>query len=262
MADIKQIHVTLTPQDEKSFSRTVKGTRKRKDRKEPVEDMPTVEPKKVDEPAKIVPPPAKVELPSAKVEFIPSKKVPDTKKVEMTKKAEDPKRIEIMKNSDEKEKEKEKEKVPDLPLVTIHAKRFSTTEKKPSIHKILPSKKHLSAAPSALSLKKKVKLVIGSHLKKLEGGEPGKSTPFLGGESIAKKKQTFKERKISIELQANSVTRKQKRNLKNLVRSMPLFQVKKTLLAKGILTPKKGQFPPEEILRSMLLDYMSLHTVE
>jgi hypothetical protein len=107
-----------------------------------------------------------------------------------------------------------------------------------------------------------VKLVIGTPLKKLEGGDPSKPNPFLGGESVPKKKQTFKERKISIELQANSVTRKQKRNLKNLVRSMPLFQVKKMLLAKGILTPKKGQFPPEEILRSMLQDYMSLHTME
>ena len=174
--------------------------------------------------------------------------------MEALKKADDTKKVEVTKKPDEK--------VPDQPLITIHAKKFSVTEKKPNIHKILPSKKHLSAAPSALSLKKKLKLVIGTPLKKLEGGSPSKPDPFLGGESAPKKKQTFKERKISIELQANSVTRKQKRTLKNLVRSMPLFQVKKALLAKGILTPKKGQFPPEEILRSMLQDYMSLHTME
>jgi len=260
MADIKQIHVTLTPQDEKSFSRTVKGTRKRKEQK-PLEEMPTMEPKQVDHSStKVEQPSPKVEQSSAKVNVLPTKKVAeskkadDTKKVEALKKADDPKKVEVTKKPDEK--------VPDQPLITIHAKKFSVTEKKPNIHKILPSKKHLSAAPSALSLKKKLKLVIGTPLKKLEGGAPSKPDPFLGGESAPKKKQTFKERKISIELQANSVTRKQKRTLKNLVRSMPLFQVKKALLAKGILTPKKGQFPPEEILRSMLQDYMSLHTME
>jgi ribonuclease E len=159
MADIKQIHVTVTPQDEKSFSRTVKGTRKRKEQKH-LEGMPTMEPKQVAQPsakveqpsAKVEQPSAKVEQPSAKVEVLPTKKVAeskkadDTKKVEAAKKVDDPKRVEVTKKPDEKEN------VPDQPLVTIHAKKFSTTEKKPSIHKILPSKKHLSAAPSALSL--------------------------------------------------------------------------------------------------------------
>jgi hypothetical protein len=44
---------------------------------------------------------------------------------------------------------------------------------------------------------------------------------------------------------------------------MPLQQVRRLLLRKGVLKPKKGTAaPPEEMMRSMLVDYMMLHHAE
>jgi hypothetical protein len=44
---------------------------------------------------------------------------------------------------------------------------------------------------------------------------------------------------------------------------MPIANVKKLLLRKGVLKPKEdGKMPPDDMMRSMLKDYLLLHTAE
>ena len=74
-------------------------------------------------------------------------------------------------------------------------------------------------------------------------------------------KRNYKERKISIDVQQNEQTRKFKKNLKQKIAAMPIALVKKALLKGGMIKPKKT-YPPDDILRSMMKDYMSLHTIE
>jgi len=72
-----------------------------------------------------------------------------------------------------------------------------------------------------------------------------------------KKKRRFTERKISITMKSLATTRKESKDIKDKVYSMPIAQVKKLLLRKGLLKPNLKT--PEAILRSILLDYMTLH---
>jgi hypothetical protein len=84
-----------------------------------------------------------------------------------------------------------------------------------------------------------------------------------GGAAVAVRSRTrraFKERRISLTVQPAKKSRKYRRTLRTRVAEMPLQQVRRLLLRKGVLKPKNdAAAPPEEMMRSMLVDYMMLH---
>lgn len=160
------------------------------------------------------------------------------------------------------------------PTVKIQAKKSSMPLllQTPSVvgggPKILPTKKRISAAPAAHTLKKP-RLVVATHVAPMPSG--GTVTPPIATETpkqgvvsgIPKKKRRFTERKISIEVKSASATRKHHRKLKHKIESMSIGSVKKFLLSKGVLKPKAdGKMPPEDMMRSMLKDYLLLHAAE
>jgi hypothetical protein len=126
--------------------------------------------------------------------------------------------------------------------------------------KILPTKKR-----PGITIKKP-RLVIPSAEQTTpdKSTTPAKATETSKlGDSIPKKKRRFTERNISIEVKSASATRKHRRTLKRNIDSMSAASVKKFLIRKGVLKPKAdGSSPPEEMMRSMLKDYVLLHTAE
>jgi len=110
--------------------------------------------------------------------------------------------------------------------------------------KFLPKKR-------ALSTVKKPKLVVYSpaHTKKsnVDGGS---------------KTRRFSERSISIEMKPVSATRKHRKDLGKKIGSMTPAAIRKFLLRRGVLKPKTSMSLPEPMLRSMLKDYLLLHTAE
>jgi hypothetical protein len=110
--------------------------------------------------------------------------------------------------------------------------------------KFLPKKR-------ALSTVKKPKLVVCSpaHTKKsnVDGGS---------------KTRRFSERSISIEMKPVSATRKHRKDLGKKIGSMTPAAIRKFLLRRGVLKPKTSMSLPEPMLRSMLKDYLLLHTAE
>jgi hypothetical protein len=233
MEDIKHVNVTLTLQDEKVLSRTAKsGTRKRKSLRSEEEPILKVEPEPKPAP---VPTPAPTPVPTPVPAQVQVKApVPEIKKPE------------------------EKPAILDKPIeIKINTKK--TEVNKPNIYakpqiaplapKILQTKKRSSLAPS---IEKKVKLMIPTS--------PPQSKKLIEGSLRPVKtltKRNYTERKISINVKPSASAKKFKQTLKRNISQMPIGVVKKTLLAKGVLKPKKnGSYP----LRSMLKDYMSLHT--
>jgi hypothetical protein len=169
--------------------------------------------------------------------------------------------------------------------VTIQAKKNAAATPAPApvtggaktaVAKIVPTKKRISAAPAAQTLKKP-RLVVPlaapltnpattSPKNATESAKVGVSAnpapPPMQSKS-APKKRRFTERKISIEVKSAKATRKHRRNLKHKIESMPIANVKKLLLRKGVLKPKEdGKMPPDDMMRSMLKDYLLLHTAE
>ena len=133
--------------------------------------------------------------------------------------------------------------------VKIHAKKTAVAE----VPKLLPKKKRGGLAPVTL---KKPKLLVSpappkTPMEKLDP-EPKHHTY----------KRRFKERSISIEMKPVSATRKHRKDLKDAIDAMPVASVKKVLLRKGVLKPRSGKEVPEDILRSMLKDYLLLHSAE
>ena len=166
------------------------------------------------------------------------------------------------------------------PTVTIQAKKNAAATPAPipnvaggakSAAKIVPTKKRISAAPAAQTLKKpRLVVPLAAAL-----ANPATTSPKNGTESAKvgvsapaqqqkpSKKRRFTERKISIEVKSAKATRKHRRNLKHKIESMPIANVKKLLFRKGVLKPKEdGKLPPEDMMRSMLKDYLLLHTAE
>jgi hypothetical protein len=126
--------------------------------------------------------------------------------------------------------------------------------KKHSASPALPS----PTLPKLVMNKKRTTLPIASTLKKpklIVGTKPSIQTIT---EVEPKKKRRFTERKISITMKPFATTRKEKKDMKERVEAMPLANVKKILLRKGLLKPNHKT--PEGILRSMLHDYMTLHS--
>jgi hypothetical protein len=64
-------------------------------------------------------------------------------------------------------------------------------------------------------------------------------------------------------MKPSKASRKFRKTVKVRVAAMPAAAVKKLLLRKGVLKPKKdGSAPPEEMMRGMLTDYLMLHNSE
>jgi len=111
--------------------------------------------------------------------------------------------------------------------------------------KILPKKKITSY--------KKPKLVISALTP-----ENGMRNTNFG----VTKKRSFSERSISIEMRPVSATRKHRKNLGAKIASMPLAAIRQFLLRRGVLKNKARTSVPDEMLRSMLKDYLLLRAAE
>lgn len=120
--------------------------------------------------------------------------------------------------------------------VTIKAKKNTPAPLPSTPNKIVMNKKR-TTLPFATTVKKE-KFIVKAPSGQTE-------------------KRKFKERKISITMKSLATTRKESKAVKDKVYSMPIAQVKKLLLRKGLLKPNMKT--PEVILRSILLDYMTLH---
>jgi hypothetical protein len=138
--------------------------------------------------------------------------------------------------------------LPVTPATTVGGGTVKIKEKRnapPAVGaKFLPKKR-------ALSTVKKPKLVVCS---------PAQTTnPNVDGGS---KTRRFSERSISIEMKPVTATRKHRKDLGKKIGSMTPAAIRKFLLRRGVLKPKTSISLPEPMLRSMLKDYLLLHTAE
>lgn len=146
--------------------------------------------------------------------------------------------------------------------VKIQAKRTPEASAAPvtpapaplSVPKIIPTKKRISSAPAAATTLKKPKFVVGSGLGVAKSPE-GVVAP------VAAKTRKFTERKINITVKPAVQTRRMRKTLKRNINAMPIANVQRFLIRKGVLKPKVTM-PPEEMMRSMMRDYMLLHAAE
>ena len=119
-----------------------------------------------------------------------------------------------------------------------------TVASTPGAPRILPTKRKSGGAP-AMATRKKERLVISTPPKPVQGGSA--------------KTRKFRERKISITVRSGS--RAAARRVKEKVDALPIGQVRRMLLRKGVLKPGNSK-TPEAMLRSMLKDYMLLHNAD
>jgi len=119
-----------------------------------------------------------------------------------------------------------------------------TVASTPGAPKILATKRKSGGAP-AMTTRKKMRLVISTPPKLVQGGSA--------------KTRKFRERKISITVRSGS--RAAARRVKEKVDALPIAQVRRALLRKGVLKPGNSK-TPEAMLRSMLKDYMLLHNAD
>ena len=254
MSDVKQVNVILTPQDEKSFSRKAKASNKTRKADKAGKTAKAVKAVKAE----------KEEIEEKTVQH--SEDVPEPIKEVVAVQKEIP---------IEPKKEPEKTKL----QIKIQSKKGSVA--KTILPKIIPHKKKSSAPiPIVHTVKHKPKLIIPPRPKiksspKSPGGTRGDSASVKSAESskhshkpiirkkekLQHKKKRFTERKISIEMAPFSTTRKHRVNLKKKLETMPIAFVKAMLVEKGALKTDKTNLP-DIMLRSMLHDYLSLHTVE
>jgi hypothetical protein len=116
----------------------------------------------------------------------------------------------------------------------------------PGAPRILTTKRKSGGAP-AMATRKKERLVIST---------PFKNTPQNGGVSKTRK---FRERKISITVRSGN--RAAAKRIKEKVDALPIAQVRRALLRKGVLKPGSSK-TPEPMMRAMLKDYMLLHNAD
>ena len=115
----------------------------------------------------------------------------------------------------------------------------------PGAPRILPTKRKSGGAP-AMVTRKKEKLVI--------------STPLKHAQNIGSAKtRKFRERKISITVRTGN--RAAAKRIKEKVDALPIAQVRRALLRKGVLKPGSSK-TPEPMMRAMLKDYMLLHNAD
>lgn len=131
---------------------------------------------------------------------------------------------------------------------------------------IVPVKRHHPVGTTGVgTLKRKPRLVLPGPVSSAPPLQPTTQPvpPAAAAATTAvanpKRRRRFTERRLSISVKNVSSTRKQRRSIKKQVAAMPLVQVRKTLIEKGILKPRSN--PPEVMMRSMMADYLSLkHT--
>ena len=254
MSDIKQVNVRLSPQDQKSLLRTPKkSTRKQrlsKD-KDPEslllhEDDSASSKKDATAPAPVpAPAPAPAPVASIPVKIPSTDPMPKLKKIVPAETLPPPPagpsiRIQSKKNSEEKPT------VPSIPDI------------KPLGPKILTTKKRPTEVP-AVAQKKSTFFISSVQNQQKLPGPVGDLSKTQGVHKTMKK--NYKERKISIQIRTNDQTKRFKNKLDKEIPDMPIANVKKFLIKSGVLKPKKT-YPPDEILRSMMRDYMLLHTIE
>ena len=116
----------------------------------------------------------------------------------------------------------------------------------PGAPRILPTKRKSGGAP-AMATRKKEKLVISTPLKHAQSG------------SAISKTRKFRERKISITVRSGN--RAAAKRIKEKVDALPIAQVRRALLRKGVLKPGSSK-TPEPMMRAMLKDYMLLHNAD
>lgn len=126
-----------------------------------------------------------------------------------------------------------------------------------SAPKIIPTKKRISAAPAAASTLKKPKFVVGAGLGTASAPEVAAPSVF----ATTRKQRKFSERKINLTVKPAVQTRRMRKTLKRNINAMPIAAVQKFLIRKGVLKPK-ATAPPEDMMRSMMRDYMLLHAAE
>lgn len=155
------------------------------------------------------------------------------------------------------------------PEVKIGGKRGVSTVNTVPTAKILPTKRRVSAAPPAQTLKKPKFKVGGGGTTTSE--IPGVRDTVVGDDTVAggtkvggaaKQTRRFKERKIKLTVKSSRAAREMRHKVKAQVRGMPIADIRKLLLKKNIIKTSAAEKLPEEMLRNMLRDYMMLHNVE
>jgi hypothetical protein len=135
--------------------------------------------------------------------------------------------------------------------------------------KILPTKRRLTGAPAAQTLRKpKFKIGGGGAetspnpgIENMPSGEvPENWVPKIGG--AAKQTRRFKARKIKLTVKSSRATKEIRHKVKAKVRAMSVTEVRKLLLSKGVIKASAAEKLPEDMLRNMLRDYMMLHNAE
>ena len=229
MADIKEVKVTLTAADEKQFARSTTRKRKMKggDNTNEIEDfrlnkLNGNEPKPVPDIATVLAP----------VVPTTSNNSLDAAPVKIVQKAAAAAPVSLNATS-------AAAPVPTIPL------------NGGSITRIIPKKKHLTKAPTATTLKKP-SLVISAAV------HPKLSAPATTGGLTRRRR--FAERKISVPIRSAAATRKQTQSLKDKIHGMPVAAVRKMLLRKGLI--KASAKTPDDMARSLLMEYMLLHRAE
>jgi hypothetical protein len=244
MADVKEVKVTITEKDAKQFARTTTRKRKMKggDNTSEIEDF-RLNKLNGDEPKK--PEPAVIPVVNAPTI------VPATSNISSPPVSSNP--IAPVKIIQEK-----KAAVSSLNAPAVVGSLNATAPKTPlnggggSVTKIIPKKKHLTKAPTATTLKKPALMIAAAaaHPKNIASIPEGGVT----------RRRRFAERKISVPIRSAAVTRKQTHSLKERIAAMPIANVRKMLLRKGLI--KAAARTPEDMARSLLLEYMLLHHAE
>lgn len=259
MSTVKEVKVTLSPQDEKGLSRTRRKRKSRVDAEEQVGGAEIdygTEPVGAPLPSPITrtePAPVPPSIPAAPI--IPVQIVShatEAPKASMS-------ATSVVGGGDVKITAKKGTST----IPTISPVRSTLLRAAP---KIVHSKKRISDAPAATNTTQKKQRLIVSQSSKIPYTTVQpivatvKNSP-RNHPSLPGKTRRFTERRISIEMRPAAATRKQRRRLKDRIAEMPITSVRKLLLSKGLIK-LKSTMPPAEMMRSMLKDFLLLHTAD
>ena len=149
------------------------------------------------------------------------------------------------------------------PMVSETHNTTVSIKRKP---KIIPTKKQTPVTTP--QTRKKPKIVIPTKTKQepvrsLETVSTPDSSALKGKKHNLQegpvhsggKTRKFRERRISISVEPST---KSKKTLKSKVSDMPINRVRRTLISKGLISDSNKQIP-DKMMRSMLVDYISLH---
>jgi len=257
MGGIKEVKVNLTPADEKALSRTRRARRPRKS----AEDTEQVggsglaaQVERVAEPAPIpymqdsTPAPVPPPVPAAPIITVTPASAPTPSGVEAPKAS--LASTSVVGGGIKISAKRTTTSAP-VSIVAPISANVATTG---GVARIIPTKKRISAAPAAQTLKKP-RLIVSQFLP------PKNAPPPPQAPEVIPKRRRFTERRISISMHPTATTRKHRKHLKDRIAAMPIGAVRRLLIRKGLLKPKVTQ-PPEEIMRGMLKDYLLLHAAE